>query len=78
MICAGDPHRRFVGRSKNHRAPFNGRQIAYMTYDYLWVVGVHDNVLDYADLFTVALRSDDVQEFDARWDEILLSMTKFH
>ena len=54
-----------------------GRQIAYMIYDYFWVSGVHDTVLDYADLFTVALRSDDIQEFDTRWDEILLSMTKF-
>ena len=25
----------------------------------------------------VALRNDDFQEFDTRWDEILLSMTKF-
>ena len=31
-------------------------------------------MLDYADLFTVALRSDDIQEADTRWFEILLSM----
>ena len=31
---------------------------------------------NYADLFTVALRNDDIQQFDAKWDEILLSMTK--
>ena len=31
--------------------------------------------LHYADLFTITLRNDDVQEFDTRWDEILLSMT---
>ena len=54
-----------------------GRQISYMIYDYFWVVGAHDTVLDYADLFTITvLRNDDVQEFDTRWDEILLSMTK--
>ena len=29
-----------------------------------------------ADLFTVALRNDDIQEFDSKWDGILLSMTK--
>ena len=40
------------------------------------VTGAHDTVLDYADLFTITLRNDDVQEFDTRWDEILLSMTK--
>ena len=30
----------------------------------------------YADLFTVVLRNDDIQEFDSKWDGILLSMTK--
>ena len=53
-----------------------GRQIAYMIYDDFGVTGVHDTVLDYADLFTITLRHDDVQEFDTGWDEILLSMTK--
>ena len=31
---------------------------------------------DYADLFSVTLRDDNVQEFDTRWDEVLLSMSK--
>ena len=47
-----------------------------MIYDYFWVTGAHDTVLDYADLFTIPLSNDDVQEFDTRWDEILMSMTK--
>ena len=54
-----------------------GRQVAYLIYDYFRVTGVHESVLDYADLFTVALRNDDIQEFDTRWDEILLSMEQF-
>ena len=29
-----------------------------------------------ADLFTIALRNDDIQEFDSKWDGFLLSMTK--
>ena len=53
-----------------------GRQIAYMIYDYFRVTGVHDTVLDYTDLFSIGLGNDDVQDFDARWDEILSSMTK--
>ena len=53
-----------------------GRQIAFMIYDYLRVTGAHDTVLDYADLFSVTLCDDNIQEFDTRWDEILLSMTK--
>ena len=47
-----------------------------MIYDYFWVTGAHDTVLDHADLFSITLRNDDVQDFDTRWDEILLSMTK--
>ena len=32
--------------------------------------------LNYADLFSVTLRDDNVQEFDTRWDEVLRSMPK--
>ena len=53
-----------------------GRQIACMIYDCFRVTGAHDTVLDCADLFSVNLRNDDVQEFDTRWDEHLLSTTK--
>ena len=47
-----------------------------MIYDYFQVTGAHDTVLEYADSFSVTLRDDNVQEFDARWDEVLLSMSK--
>ena len=47
-----------------------------MIYDYFRVTGAHDAVLDYADLFSVTLHDDNIQEFDTKWDEILLSMTK--
>ena len=47
-----------------------------MIYDYFRVTGAHDTVRDNADLFTITLRDDNIQEFDTRWDEILLSMTK--
>ena len=47
-----------------------------MIYDYFRVTGAHDTVLDHANLFTITLRNDDVQDFDTRWDEILLSVTK--
>ena len=55
---------------------FRGRQIAYLIYEYFWVTGANDSVENYADLFTVGLRNDDIQEFDSKWDGILLSMTK--
>ena len=53
-----------------------GRQIAYLIYDHFRVTGTHDSVENYTDLFTISLRNDDIQEFDSKWDGILLSMTK--
>ena len=53
-----------------------GRQIAYLIYEYFRVTGANDSVDNYADLFTIGLRNDDIQEFDSEWDGILLSMTK--
>ena len=47
-----------------------------MIYEYFRVTGVNDSVENYADLFTIGLRNDDIQEFDSKWDGILLSMTK--
>ena len=55
---------------------FRGRQIAYMMYEYFRVTGANDSVENCADLFTISLRNDDIQEFDSKWDGILLSMTK--
>ena len=53
-----------------------GRQIAYLIYEYFRVTSVNDSVQNYADLFTIVLRNDDIQEFDSKLDEILLSMTQ--
>ena len=53
-----------------------GRQIAHLIYEYFRVTGANDSVENCADLFAVVLRSDDIQEFDSKWDEILLSMTQ--
>ena len=46
-----------------------GRQIPYLIYDYFRVTEVHDSVENYADLFTIVLPNDDIQEFDSKWDE---------
>ena len=37
-----------------------GRQNAFMIYDYFRVAGAHNTMLNYADLFSVTLRDDDV------------------
>ena len=52
------------------------RQITYLVYDYFQVTDIHDSVENYTNLFTIVLRNDDIQEFDSKWDGILLSMTK--
>ena len=49
-----------------------GRQIANLIFDYSRVTGVHDSVENYADLFTIVLRNDDIQEFDSKWDGIFV------
>ena len=53
-----------------------GRQIAYLIYEQFRVTGFDSSVENYTDLFTIALRNGDIQEFDSKWDGILLSMTK--
>ena len=53
-----------------------GRQIAYLIYEQFRVTGTDSSVENYTDMFTIALRNDDIQEFDSKWDGILLSMTK--
>ena len=53
-----------------------GRQIAFLIYEFFRVTGANDSVENYADVFTISLRNDDIQEFDSKWDGILLSMTK--
>ena len=39
-----------------------GRQIAYLIYEYFRVTGANDSFENYADLFTIVLRNDDIQE----------------
>ena len=54
-----------------------GRQIAPPDLRVLpGSTGANDSVENYADLSTIALRNDDIQEFDSKWDGILLTMTK--
>ena len=47
-----------------------------MIYDYFRVTSARDAVFDYADLFSVTLHDDNIQEFDTRWGEVLLCLSK--
>ena len=54
-----------------------GRQIAYLIYEYFRVTGANDSVENYADLFTIGLRNDNIHKLRfASGTEFLLSMTK--
>ena len=52
------------------------RQIAYMIYEYFRETGAHEAVLDCSDLFSISSQADDVQDFDTRWDQALLSTSE--
>ena len=47
-----------------------------MIYEYFRVTGAHEAVLDDTDLFSVTLEGDDIQDFDTRWDQVLLSTSE--
>ena len=65
------------GTKGQQEDPFlRGRQIVYLIYENFRVTGANDSVKNCADLFTFSLQNDDIQEFDSKWDGILLSMTK--
>ena len=49
-----------------------GRQIAYLVYEYFRVTGANVSVENYADLFTIVLGNDDIQEFDSKWDGLFI------
>ena len=57
---------------KDHRFR-RGRQIAFLIYEYFLVTRTHEAALDFSDLFSITQRGDDVEGFDTRWDEVLLS-----
>ena len=61
-------------RPRKRTVFLRGRQIAYLIYEQFRVTGTDNSVENYTDLFTIALRNDDIQEFDSKWDGILLSM----
>ena len=45
-----------------------GRQIAFLIYEQFRVTGTDSSVETYTDLFTIAVRNGDIQEFDSKWD----------
>ena len=60
-----------VSKSSELRIPtdfLRGRQIAYMIYKYFRATGAFEKVQGVADMFTMTLQNDEIQDFDVRWD----------
>ena len=53
---------------------FRGRQIAHMTYEYFRATGAYEAAQGLADLLTLSLQNDDVQDFDVRWNHAPLTV----
>ena len=45
-----------------------------MIYEHFRVTVSHGTILELSDLVNITLKGDNVQGFDAKWDEVLLSM----
>ena len=58
-------------KPKKRTVSFEEGHIAFLIYEYFRVTGANDSVENYADLFTVVLRNDDIQEFDSKWENFL-------
>ena len=50
--------------------------MAYMIYEHFRATGAHEAVQGLRDLFHIRSQNDDVEEFDVRWDQALLSASE--
>ena len=77
MILTSEKKGQSAGTKSPKRGPFPSWKTDRLpVYEHFRVIGAIESVEDYADLFTIGLRKNDIQEFDSKWDGILLSMTK--
>ena len=49
------------------------RQSAFMIYDQFRSTGFHEEIQGLSGLFSIRLENDDIQDFDLRWEQALLS-----
>ena len=53
-----------------------GRQIAYIICDHFQASGAYVAAQGLSDLFNICSQSEDVQDFDTRWDHVLLATSE--
>ena len=62
--------------SSKFRPILTRKKNAYMIYEYFRATGDYETVQGLADLVSMTLQSDDVQDFEVRWDHVLLSVSQ--
>ena len=63
-------------RAQKHDRFLRGRQIAHVIYDHFQATGAYDAAQGLSDLFHICLHEDDIQDFDTRWDQALLTTSE--
>ena len=63
-------------RAQKYDRFLRGRQIAFMIYEHFRATGAYDAAQGLSDLFNVRLQNDDVQNFNTRWAQALLSASE--
>ena len=63
-------------KAQNSDRFLRGRQISYMIYEHFRAIGADDTAQGLADLVSMTLQNDDVQDFDVRRDHAPLSVSE--
>ena len=63
-------------RAQNETRFLRGGQIAFMICEHFRATGAYDAAQGLSDLFNARLQNDDVQDFDPKWDQALLSASE--
>ena len=59
-------------RAQKDNRFLRGKQIAYLVFEYSRPTGSYDGIQGLSGLFSIKLETDDIQDFDLRWEQALL------
>ena len=58
------------GKAQSVKRSLASRQVAWVIYDFFNISGDNEAILDFRDFSKAQLKSDNVQTFDTKWDEV--------
>ena len=73
-IINGDFKRRVFIHEEAAQKSLTERQVAWMIYEYFKVSDTDESVLDLNDILKVEFKTDNIQSFNARWDENIFAI----